>query len=165
MIHNFWRLHSTYSYHKILAVFPTLYRISLVELFLWLAFHCCCSNHTCRPASEDPAPLPAWLLKCLCSAHQEKIWPCPPAKRRLTHPLSYSWPFIPWRFARLMALLLYFPTTSPSLFCPLCSVFSLYFLTPSLSGSTKEPGVQTPEKDGYFETLICHLFSLLAFHI
>ena len=121
MIHNFWRLHSTYSYHKILAVFPTLYRISLVELFLWLAFHCCCSNHTCRPASEDPAPLPAWLLKCLCSAHQEKIWPCPPAKRRLTHPLSYSWPFIPWHV--LQDWWPFYFTSPPPL--PLCSVLSV----------------------------------------
>ena len=59
-----------------------------------------------------------------------------------------------------MALLLYFPQP-----LPLCSVFSLYFLTPSLFVSTKEPGIQTPEKDGYFETLICHLLGLLAFQI
>ena len=29
VIHNFLRLYSIYSYHKILAVFPVLYNISL----------------------------------------------------------------------------------------------------------------------------------------
>ena len=43
---------------------------SMLELFLWLAFHCFCYyNHTEWPASENPAP--PQLLKCLCSKNRK----------------------------------------------------------------------------------------------
>ena len=89
-------------------------------------------------------------LKSLCSAHRERIWPCPLVnsynkKKKLIH-----------HFQRLALsgdvlqdcrpFLLYFFTASP-LFCLLTSVPHCF----SLSGSITEPGIQTP-KDGYSET-------------
>ena len=82
---------------------------------------------------KRPCPT-AWLLKSLCSAPREIIWPCTPVngckeKKILTHPfqrlalsgdiLQGWWPF-----------LLSFLTASPSLFCFLTLVphcFSFWF--------------------------------------
>ena len=49
---------------------------SMLKLFIWLIFCCICYyNHTERPTSENPAPLPV-KLKCLCSES------CPPVDGR-----------------------------------------------------------------------------------
>ena len=53
----------------------------MLELFVWLAFHCSCYyNHTYWLAWRT---LPLCLmckLKCLCSAQGEIVCPCPPVK-------------------------------------------------------------------------------------
>ena len=58
-------------------------------------------------------------LKCLCSAHGETIWPCPPVdgcrKEEINTSPTQAGPG--WKyFAKIMAILLYFLTSSPSLF-------------------------------------------------
>ena len=77
--------------------------------------------------------------------------PCPSAspahlwmaakKKKLTHPLTEAGRSRRC-FARLMALLLYFLTASPSLFC----LFTLLPHRLSLSDSIKETGVQTQRR-------------------
>ena len=61
-------------------------------------------------------------LKCLCSAHRETSWPCPPVNGRgkeemntSPHPLTEAGQTR--YFARLTAILLYFLPSSPSLIC------------------------------------------------
>ena len=112
----------------------------MFQLFLWLAYHCCCYyNHTTWPASEDAAPLPV-KLKWLCSAQRETLTLCTcewlwekeintslPEAGRPGHVLQAWWLF-------LLSFLIAFP----SLFCLLTFIprgFSLW--------SIKEPGIQT----------------------
>ena len=85
-------------------------------------------------------------LKCLCSAHREASWPCPPVngyrKEKLTHLFLFAgqarkimedlWPF-------------YFTSSSPPLFC-----------------SKKATGIPTLIK-WHSKTLVCHLLRGLAF--
>ena len=60
---------------------------SMLELFLWLAFHCSCYfNHTQCPASENPAPLPDCSAKgplfrslSTCRLQEERNEHIPPA--------------------------------------------------------------------------------------
>ena len=113
----------------------------MFQLFLWLAFHCCCYyNHSKWPVSEDATPLPV-KLKCLCSAQRETLtlstcewlWEKKEINTSLPeagppgHVLQAWWPF-----------LLYLLIAFPSLFCLLTLVargFSLW--------SIEEPGIQT----------------------
>ena len=58
-------------------------------------------------------------LKCLCSAHRETFWSCPSVngckKEEINTSPPWGWPSQEM-FARLVAFLLYFLTSSPSLF-------------------------------------------------
>ena len=111
-----------------------------LELFLSLAFHCCCYYRQ-QPASEDPAPLPKCLTKVpLISSQGDNLTLSTCEKKRLTHPLERlailrdvlknQWPF-----------LLYFLTDSPSPFCLLTLVPHHFSL-----GSIKESGIQIPNR-------------------
>ena len=60
-------------------------------------------------------------------------------------------------FATLMAFFTLLPHCLYSALLP-------YFLTTSLSGSIKEPSIQTPQ-DGFLEVLVCHLLRQPAFQI
>ena len=67
------------------------------------------------------------VLKHICLAYREIIWPCPTVKRRNWNISSLR---LAWRcFERLRAFSFYFPTVSPSLFCLLNLLPYCFFLS------------------------------------